>query len=516
MALSLPELQDLAHALAEALVDARCQRVRALQSHPQALVLGLRTPGQSHDLLIDLSPGATRLHRIADLPPQPQTPPAFVMLLRKWLVGARLVAFATHADDRITQLAFDAGGHPLRLIAELTGNHGNLLLVDADDRILGTLVSNKSRVRDLRPGRTWVPPAPPTGTPPPRRADWPNTLPERERFLEQTYAGQTSEDDESERLRTTLRAVRAALKRAKRRRQALERDAENVRQADAHKRHAELLQQAYGRAKRGDRFVEVVDYYAADQPRVRLPLDPALDLQGNIDRAFHQYRRFTRGADTVAERIASTDRGLEALEEMRDALDAIASSGAIDAEALDAIAEAIARHPDAPKRKVEPGSRRGSSEAPRLPYHRFESVDGLDILVGRGSSDNDTLTFRVARGRDRWLHAADAPGSHVIIRTPANGEIPHATLIEAALLAAHYSKARTDTVVTVRHTDRKHLRKPKGAAAGRVSVAGGKTVDVRPDDPRLSALLAQQGRGRQDDPPRSRRAGASDGGSADG
>ena len=250
-------------------------------------------------------------------------------------------------------------------------------------------------------------------------------------------------------------------------------------------------------ASRGATYVDVTDYYAEHQPTVRLPLDPSLDLQANIDRAFHHYRRFTRGARTVNERVEATDAARLELEAIGAALDAIAATTDPDPEAIAALAEAIAEHPDAPKARPSASRSAAQDAAPRQPYHRFESVDGLEILVGRGSSDNDALTFRIARGRDRWLHAADVAGSHVIIRTPSNGEIPHGTLVEAALLAAHYSKARTDTVVTVRHTERKHLRKPKGAGPGRVSVAGGKTVDVRPDDPRLTALLAQQGRGRQ-------------------
>ncbi|MCV4614773.1 hypothetical protein OFM04_33265, partial [Escherichia coli] len=48
---------------------------------------------------------------------------------------------------------------------------------------------------------------------------------------------------------------------------------------------------------------------------------------------------------------------------------------------------------------------------------RFLSSDGFEILVGKKDKDNDFLTFRIATSRDIWLHAADYPGSHVVIRT---------------------------------------------------------------------------------------------------
>ena len=45
-------------------------------------------------------------------------------------------------------------------------------------------------------------------------------------------------------------------------------------------------------------------------------------------------------------------------------------------------------------------------------------------------------------------------------------------------------------MVTVQFTLRKHVRKPAGVAAGRVSVAAPKTLDVRMDDTRLARILA--------------------------
>ena len=72
------------------------------------------------------------------------------------------------------------------------------------------------------------------------------------------------------------------------------------------------------------------------------------------------------------------------------------------------------------------------------PYH-YRSTDGIDIYVGKNAAQNDRLTGD-ARPNETWLHAKDMPGSHVIIRQ--EGEIPRQTLLEAAILAAWYSKGR--------------------------------------------------------------------------
>jgi predicted ribosome quality control (RQC) complex YloA/Tae2 family protein len=88
----------------------------------------------------------------------------------------------------------------------------------------------------------------------------------------------------------------------------------------------------------------------------------------------------------------------------------------------------------------------------------------------------------VARPQDIWLHAGDYPGSHVIIRNPTRGEVPHRTIIEAAQLAAAFSQARRDAKVSIHYTQRKFISKPKGAAPGLVRMSSFRTLLVEPSE----------------------------------
>ena len=112
----------------------------------------------------------------------------------------------------------------------------------------------------------------------------------------------------------------------------------------------------------------------------------------------------------------------------------------------------------------------------------YRSSDGYEILVGRGARDNDNLTFRVARPNDLWLHSADYPGSHVVVRREQRKEIPQRTVIEAAQLAARFSQASNDSKVVVHYTPRKFLSKPKGSAPGLVRMSSFKTILVEPKE----------------------------------
>lgn len=133
-----------------------------------------------------------------------------------------------------------------------------------------------------------------------------------------------------------------------------------------------------------------------------------------------------------------------------------------------------------PKRPQPQVSKKKRAEAAFKGARPFVSSDGFEILVGKKAADNDFLTFRIARSLEMWLHAADYPGSHVIICNPQKKEIPDRTLIEAAELAAFYSDARDQPKAAVHYTQRKFVNKPRKASPGLVSLASHRTIMVKP------------------------------------
>lgn len=102
------------------------------------------------------------------------------------------------------------------------------------------------------------------------------------------------------------------------------------------------------------------------------------------------------------------------------------------------------------------------------------------ILVGKNSQNNDLLTMKHAAKNDIWLHARGMAGSHVVIKTKSGQNVPTDVLEYAASLAAHFSKGRTDSLCPVIYTEKKYVRKIKGAPAGQVVVDKENTLLVEP------------------------------------
>ncbi len=120
-----------------------------------------------------------------------------------------------------------------------------------------------------------------------------------------------------------------------------------------------------------------------------------------------------------------------------------------------------------------------SNEQQNLPYkvHYFE---GFEIRVGRSGAKNDLLLGSFSKRSDLWFHVRDAAGSHVILVRAQEESIPQEVIQRAAGLAIYNSKRRNEMNCPVIMTERKYVRKIKGAAPGLVKVEREKVVFANP------------------------------------
>jgi predicted ribosome quality control (RQC) complex YloA/Tae2 family protein len=240
----------------------------------------------------------------------------------------------------------------------------------------------------------------------------------------------------------------------------LERDLAGL--ADEHelRRRAEALL-AFSRGHQAGReSVEVQDPYDAER-RLTVALDPRLGGLANAERLFDKARRTERARHQVELRRREARADLAAAREREIAV--------LDAQDR--------RELPGPGERGGAGARGDSASGPR----HYLTSRGLSVLVGRNARENHHLTFRVARAEDVWLHARDAPGSHVVLRD-SEGRAGADDLRESAEVAAFFSEARGESQVDVHVTRRKHVRPAKGGP-GRVFVAHSDTLRVAPRDP---------------------------------
>lgn len=135
-------LSALVNELASALVGARIDKVQ--QPERDLLLLSLYTKDGNRRLLLSANVGAARLHFTNARMENPDAPPMFCMLLRKHLVGARIIGLSQPDYERVAVIALEARDEmgvasEKQLIVELMGRSSNVILVDADGRITDCL-----------------------------------------------------------------------------------------------------------------------------------------------------------------------------------------------------------------------------------------------------------------------------------------------------------------------------------------------------------------------------------------
>ena len=223
--------------------------------------------------------------------------------------------------------------------------------------------------------------------------------------------------------------------------------------------------------KGGEKELRCSNYYDGDREIV-IPLDSRLSAKDNAKRYFDRYQKMKRTMTALSVQIEESKRLLWHLDSIAQALsmaETEADLSAIRQEMKD-FGYISGGHGEKKQKKV----REERSE----PLH-FVSSDGIDIYVGRNNYQNEELSFRLSDPDDWWFHAKGMPGSHVIART-GKRELPDRTCLEAAALAAWYSKAGSEDKVEVDYVRRRELRRVPGAAPGYVIYHTNYSIMIEP------------------------------------
>lgn len=109
-------------------------------------------------------------------------------------------------------------------------------------------------------------------------------------------------------------------------------------------------------------------------------------------------------------------------------------------------------------------------------------VSNYKVLIGKNNIQNDKLTFHIASKTDIWFHVKNAPGSHTILRLNNIDidNVSYETLNQVASLAAYHSKLKNSPKVEVDYTLVKNVKKIPGAKPGMVIYENYKTLYVEP------------------------------------
>lgn len=241
--------------------------------------------------------------------------------------------------------------------------------------------------------------------------------------------------------------------------------------------YGELLTANLHSLKSGTDTAAVDNYYADPVERIAIPLDRQLTPGENAQRYYKKYQKLKAARDMA---IVQREQTLSELNYLEGQLDNLTKC-----TAENELSELIEELKEQGYIKRDKGGRKKMKLAASKPMH-FVSSTGADIYVGKNNRQNDELTLRFASPNDIWMHTKNIPGSHVIVKGASEQDT--ATMTEAALLAAYYSRARGSENVAVDYTPRKYVKKPAGAKPSMVIYTTNKTAYVTPSEEAVAGL----------------------------
>lgn len=142
MPLDAVTISALTRELKEKLEGGRIDKVQ--QPERDMLLISLRSKGENLRLLLSAGTGTARVNLTESTLENPAEPPMFCMLMRKHLVGARIISVEQPEYERMVIFTLDTHDElgissEKKLAVELIGRSSNVILIGADGRIIDCL-----------------------------------------------------------------------------------------------------------------------------------------------------------------------------------------------------------------------------------------------------------------------------------------------------------------------------------------------------------------------------------------
>lgn len=535
-------LNALACELNDILGGGRVEKI--YQPETDEITLAVKNNGKTHTLVISASPTSPRSHITVKKKENALNAPAFCMLLRKYLTGSNIADISIFNCDRIIKFTFDARNElkdrtRYYIIAELMGRYSNIILTDADYKIIDAIRRihfDQSTTRFILPNLPYV-------FQPKNKASL-----DDEEALDAVFAqsiesyeelpklisgiGKESAKEifESQNPRNKLdelfriygsEAYSPALKTEN----GKPKDFFVCRYATAegHFEEAGSLNECLDtyytlcdgdeRKKASSKTVAAVlkrlqakierrikDYSdkIADKPRMEktriygeLILNNLWRIEGGDSCTVTDYETGedvvisldpaltpAQNAQNFFKKYAKLKRGVEIAESQLTELHS-------QKEYLKSIETAVRNCSS--KQEYEDilgelnelnGYKRKTGRTGKEKTSRPTSVKygGCEIVFGKNNIQNNEVTFKTAARGDLWLHVKSGHGSHVVVK----GEYDDNVLYRAAQIAAYYSDARDEKKADVDFTTVKFVKKIPGALPGQVTYKNYRSITVSP------------------------------------
>jgi len=240
------------------------------------------------------------------------------------------------------------------------------------------------------------------------------------------------------------------------------------------KTHADMLSAVSYSIPKGAKSMELTDWSTGNTFTVNL--NPSLTAGDNVQAFYDRYQKAKGTWKNACEELEKLKQQYRKLEKRYEEALTPSDDGELDIRKLKSLLE-----------------RNQESQAPVQNHPGLHvQLAGWNIMVGRNARENDELLRHYAKPNDMWFHTRDFPGGYVFVRYRKEKTIPLEVMLDAANLAAFYSKGRENPSVDLYYTQVRYLRRARNGKTGLVLPTQEKNLTIRTNPDRAKLLLEGQ------------------------
>lgn len=528
------------------------------------IVLELYNNGNNYSLNLCINPESCRISLTTYSKPNPQVAPNFCMLLRKYLVGGRIIDISNMDLERTVELKFETYNElndlvHRKLFIEIMSRQSNIILTNENNIIIDTLKHVDNSSRELLPAhpfeftkitkksfvklsnfnefyeivnsseKTALSKILPvtfiglsktfimqviidTNT---SDSDFSKESLEKvynyisevlnnigtnnvscvelendyslslkgnnqnlniNYFIDKYYHLKESQNNFKSSRNNLLKIILATLKKEYKKLANINKKLNECSNMDTYKLYGELLTANLYKFKNMPNVdkIELENYYDENKI-VIIPLDKTISIHKNIDKYFKKYNKLKNALDIVTVQKEETEKELDYIESIVFSLENAKNMSDIN-EVYEEISENIVTKKEVIKKTKQGKKKQATKNEIKL---STVDIDGYTVYVGKNNIQNDYLSLRFADKNDYWFHTQKIHGSHVILRTNGNLDVPDEVLTKCAILAKENSKASNSSNVPVDYCLARYVKKVPGSKPGMVIYTNYKTIHIR-------------------------------------
>ena len=229
------------------------------------------------------------------------------------------------------------------------------------------------------------------------------------------------------------------------------------------RKNGDLLSANVHKISKGDNKIVLDDFYDNNK-KIEIKLDPTKTPWENTENYYTKAKKIKNSVDYAKKDIPRQNDYLEYLNQLCDFINRSQSI-----EDLNDIRDEMIEN-----NLIKKSHKHKIKNKKSKPYH-YKTKNGSDIYVGKNSKQNDYITLKLANKDDLWFHVKDVPGSHVILRSD---NINDEDINIASYLAAVNSSISSDNKINIDYTEKKNVKKAKGAKPGMVYYENFSTITI--------------------------------------